>query len=83
MADTASSTMLQWELAHFENCAVTLFGGTKSLNLGSYVLLELRVKRFVSTRMSRVACTYHFALFSIKWCEKEPSTFLSFQHCVL
>ena len=46
----------------------------KSLNLVSYVLLELRVKRFVSTGMSRVVCTYHLALvfLSIKGCEKNP-----------
>ena len=33
MADTASSTLLQWELAHFENCAVTFFGGAKKSDM--------------------------------------------------
>jgi len=42
-ADTASSTLLQWELAHFENSIGTetpFLVAIKNLNLVSYVLLE-------------------------------------------
>jgi len=42
MADTASSTLLQWELTHFEESvgAAALFGSIKNPNLVSYALLE-------------------------------------------
>jgi len=43
MADTASSTLLQWEMAHFKNSAgaATLLAAQNNLNLVSYVFLEL------------------------------------------
>ena len=61
----ASSTLLQWELIHFQNSvgAATLFSGTKNLNLVSYVLSELYAKLFVSMEVNRVVCTDHSLLF--------------------
>jgi len=42
MADTTSSTLLQWKLTHFEESVgvAALFGSIKNPNLTSYALLE-------------------------------------------
>jgi len=61
MADTASSTLLQWELTHFEESvgAAALFGSIKNPNLASYTLLEQHAKHFVSMEVNRVVYTNH------------------------
>ena len=78
MANTASSTLLQWEIAHFENSvsAATLFDSSKKSESGIIRLIRTACKALSKhgSEQTWSAPTIHF-FSGIKRCEKEPSCF--------